>query len=371
MRELRVALIIDCLDHGGTGKQLALLARGLDRKRFDVTVYALGRGGRSADQLRQAGITVNLLQQTYRHDFRVVHRLKELLARNYTDIACTWLSPSNTVGRIAALWAHVPIVVAAEQNTALRPASRHWLDRFLAGRSDAIIANSEAVRQFGRKHRWPEEKLHLIDPGIDPDGTGQGAGPAEPLPEVPPGWRLAVTVCHLTREMGLLHLIWAHSILRYADQKIHLWIVGEGPEKSRLAYEAERLDVASRVCLLGRRDDVQAILDKADLFVLPRHRDGMSIAALEAMAAGVPVVLGDVAGLRELVDHGRCGRLVEPGYPKGIAAGVYQTIAHPEQTRTMVRDGLAWVREQYSAERFVKAHEDLFVELAERKGIDS
>ncbi|NIA21355.1 MAG: glycosyltransferase [Anaerolineaceae bacterium] len=371
MRELRVALIIDCLDSGGAGKQLALLARGLDRKQFNVTVYALARGGRLADRLRGDGITVNLLQQTYHHDFRVVHRLKELLARNYTDLACTWLLPANTIGRIAALWAHLPIVVATEQDIVLRPGSWHWLDRFLARRSEAIIANSEAVRLFGRKHNWPPDKVRLINPGIEPHETGPGAAAGEPLPEVPPGWRLAVTACRLTREMGLLHLIWALSILRYAEENFHLWIVGQGPEKSRLACEAERLDVASRVHLLGRRDDVPAILSRADLFVLPRRCDGMSIAALEAMAAGVPVVVGDVAGLRELVDNGRCGRLVEPGYPKGIAAGIYQTIAHPGDTRRMVRDGLAWVREQYGAERFVKAHERLFVELAERKGLDS
>ncbi|MBN2582632.1 MAG: glycosyltransferase [Planctomycetes bacterium] len=368
MRELRVALIIDALDgRHAAGGQVSLLAQRLDRRRFTATVCVLGRAEAGmVERLRQADIKVHVFDRTHGHDVRVLYRLKELLATSYADIACTWMPGANVMGRPAALWSRVPVIVAVEQETAPRSFVRQQIDRLLARRTDALVADSEATAARAREACGKDGRLQLIRPGVEFRPPEE---PTAPLPDVPPGWNVAVAAAPLIRPMGLLHLIWALSILRYADQPLQLWIAGEGPEKSRLAEEAARLDVGSRVHFLGRRDDMSAVLQRADVFVLPCRQGETSLAALDAMAAGIPVVLPDVPGFRGLADFGRCGRLVEPGYPKSIAAGMFQAIKHADQSQQMAALAKTRIREHYAAGRFVRQYEDLFVELAEAAGL--
>jgi len=369
MRKLRVALIIATLDRAGAEKQLALLARRLDPAQFEVAVYALTRGGPHEAEIKAAGIPVTVLNKAFKYDLRVVPRLERMLKERQTDIAYTWMFTANAFGRAAALRAGVPVVIAGEQDSGPKPALHHWLDRRLGRRTDAIVANSAGVREYGLGHGWPAEKIRLIHAGIDPAEIDAQPVLAAPLPEVPAGHKLIVTACRLTRQKGLLYLMWAMGLLRHSRCPVHLWIVGDGPERSRLAWEVQRMRVEGYVTLLGPRTDVPAILRRADIFILPSFHEGMSNAVLEAMLAGTPVVVSDVAGMRELVADGRCGRLVEPGYPKGIAAGIFQAVKYEDETRRMAREGAEWIRQEFSADLFVRRHEELFLELAQKKGL--
>jgi glycosyltransferase involved in cell wall biosynthesis len=370
MRRLRVALIIATLDRAGGEKQVALLARRLDPERFDVRVVAVTRGGPYEDDLRRAGIPVHVLGKSWKYDPRAVTGLRRLLMEHQADVAYTWMFTANAFGRAAAHLARTPVVIAGEMYTGPKPPLHHRVDRFLARWTDCIVANSEGVRRYCVRHGWPGDKIRVIHNGIELDEIDRAAEPSRPLPPVPPGHTLAVTACRLSREKGLLYLMWAIGILRYANAKVHLWIVGDGPERGRLEYESARLRVEPYVDFLGQRRDVAAILRRADLFVLPSLHEGLSNVVLEAMLAGTPVVVTDVGGMRELLDDGRCGAIVEPGYPKGIAAGIYQMMVHRERRERMARLARERVRDLFSAERFVRAHEDLFVELARKKGLD-
>lgn len=371
MRTLRVALIIATLDRAGAEKQLALLARGLNPERFDVSVFALTRGGPWADDLRQRGISVTVLDKAFKYDARVLPRLGDLLTSHHIDIAYTWMFTANAFGRTAARYlANVPVVIAGEQDTGARPVHHDWIDRFLGRRSDAIVANSEGVRRYGLRRGWPAEKVRVIHAGIDLDEIETSPQLVKPVPDVPPGHTLAVTACRLTAQKGLRYLIWAVGILRHAKVPVRLWIVGDGPERGLLEEEVDRLDVREYVSFLGARNDVPAILQRGDMFVLPSLHEGMSNAVLEAMLSGVPVVVSDVAGMEELVGGGRYGMLVEAGYPKSIAAGIYQTLAHADDARRRSEEGREWVRNTFNSRRFIARHEALFRELAEARGIE-
>lgn len=370
MRRLRVAMIIATLDRAGTEKQVSLLARRLDPKQFDVRVIALTRGGPCEDELRRAGIPVTILGKTFKYDLRVVLSLKRLLREEKIDVAYTWMFTANAFGRTAAHLAGTPVVVSAEMDTGYKPPLHHAVDRRLARWTDVIVANSEGVREYGRQHGWPEDKVRVIHSGIELSEVEESPALAGPLPDVPQGCTVVLTTCRLTRQKGLLYLIWAMALLDFAKTNVHLWIAGQGPERGRLEEEAGRLlGTAGRVHFLGRRSDVAAVLRRADLFILPSLHEGLSNSVLEAMLAGKPVIVSKVAGMSELVDGGRCGFLVEPGYPKSIAAGIYQLMVHPEMRERMARQGQARVRELFNAERCLRAHEEMFLELAERKRV--
>jgi glycosyltransferase involved in cell wall biosynthesis len=370
MQKLRVALIIATLDRSGGEKQVALLARRLDPARFAPLVIAVTRGGPYEDELRRAGIPVFVLGKAFKYDLRTVPALKRLLVEQGVDVAYTWMFTANSFGRAAARLARTPVVIAGEMDTGYKPPLHHAIDRYLARWSDALICNSEGVRQYALGNGWPADKLRVIHNGIDLDEIPAAPEPEAPLPKVPPGAALVLAACRLAPQKGLLHLVWATSILRHTKANVHVWIAGDGPERHRLEEEAARLKAESYIDFLGPRRDVPALLRRADMFVLPSFHEGLSNAALEAMLAGTPVILSDVAGARELVDDGRCGRLIEPGYPKGIAAAIYQLMNDPAERRRMADAAQVRVRDLFSAERFVRVHEELFVELARAKGLD-
>jgi len=89
-----------------------------------------------------------------------------------------------------------------------------------------------------------------------------------------------------------------------------LLLVGDGPERAVLEALAAQLAIADRVVFAGYRDDARALLCAMDLFVLPSRSEGLSVALLEAMAEGVPVLVTDVGESRCVIDDGRCGELL-------------------------------------------------------------
>ncbi|HXM53951.1 MAG TPA: glycosyltransferase family 4 protein [Candidatus Dormibacteraeota bacterium] len=147
------------------------------------------------------------------------------------------------------------------------------------------------------------------------------------------------TVARLSAQKGLDVLIDAAAILRErgATPRARFFIVGDGELRADLEAQIARLGVGDEVRLVGARppDEVPEWLASADLFVLPSHYEGMSLAVMEAMATGLPVVVTRVSGTAELVPDAEHGRVVEPGDADGLAGAVAVLAADPE-LRTLV-----------------------------------
>jgi glycosyltransferase involved in cell wall biosynthesis len=101
--------------------------------------------------------------------------------------------------------------------------------------------------------------------------------------------------------------------------------VGDGPLEGELRPQVRRLRLDTRVHFLGRRADVPGLLAGPDVLVLPSLFEGLPLAVLEAMPAGVPVVPPGVTGTTEAIEDGATGRLVPPGDPAALAAGVVES----------------------------------------------
>ena len=138
-------------------------------------------------------------------------------------------------------------------------------------------------------------------------------------------------VGRLHAQKGLDTLLHAFaSLLAQTDQPCTLRLVGEGPARQQLVTLAGRLGIAQRVDFVGRRDDVARQLEHADVFVLPSRAEGLSNALLEAMACGVPPVVSDIAGNREVVRHRRTGLAVAMDDPAALAAALREALEDRE-----------------------------------------
>jgi len=147
-----------------------------------------------------------------------------------------------------------------------------------------------------------------------------------------------------------------------------LWIAGDGEERDELEQQARSLGLGERVSFLGVRDDVGDLLAAADLCVLPSRQEGLGVAALEAMAAGRPVVASKVGGLAGAVEDGLCGLLVPPEEPAALAAALARVLGDAALSARLSAGGRARVERHYSAARMVDAYEQLYRRVIDARG---
>src|SRR5205823_1526102 len=143
---------------------------------------------------------------------------------------------------------------------------------------------------------------------------------------------------------------------------VNLVVVGEGPLRDELAREVAEFGVADRVRLVGVRLDARAIMGAADVIVLPSRAEGLSIAALEALASGRPFVATEVRGLRELLTNGKEALLVPSENTDALTRALERVLADAELRRSLSDNGLR-LAEARSERSMVEAFLDLYERL--------
>jgi glycosyltransferase involved in cell wall biosynthesis len=214
------------------------------------------------------------------------------------------------------------------------------LRRCAARMMDAFVANNElAKRYLVETLRVPEQRIITgwWLAGMPPDLEGRLPAAA---PEVPDGVPRFVCVGRLIEPKGVDLLIQAIAVYRRERGPCALWIVGDGPEKTSLAELARRLGVDDAVAFLGTVDHkgLKGALDACDVFVFPTLRDLTGRVAVEALTAGVPVVVSPMAGAAgTIVEDGVNGVVVDPRDPHALAAALHR--AADPQTSAALRAG--------------------------------
>lgn len=213
---------------------------------------------------------------------------------------------------------------------------------FLWRRARAVVANSRGLADLATGFA-PDVAVAVTPNGVDaetfrPAAAGRGGGPAHLL-----------FVGRLTHQKAVDHLLAALAALP-DPAAARLRVVGDGPDRAALEAQAAALGLRDLVRFTGwaGRDELPAIYQDADIFVLPSRDEGMPNVVLEAMAAGLPVAATDVAGTRELVTHGKTGVLTAVGDVAGLAAALAGLIADPERRRGLGAAGRDRVLADYS-----------------------
>jgi glycosyltransferase involved in cell wall biosynthesis len=146
-------------------------------------------------------------------------------------------------------------------------------------------------------------------------------------------------------------------------------VVGEGPDRDAVAQAIHDRGLADRVELTGTREDVAQILARADVFVLSSRSEGMPMSALEAMAAGLPVVATAVGGVPELVVDGETGFLVPPGDAPALSRALDRILGDPDLRRRLGEAGRQRAGGMFALPEWQAAHLRLYEELLARRGL--
>jgi L-malate glycosyltransferase len=182
-----------------------------------------------------------------------------------------------------------------------------------------------------------------------------------------PDGLLVLSVGRLTEQKGHVHLLEAiPGVLEKFPDTVFA-IAGDGPFRAELEARAQQLGVSKSVHFLGTRSDVPTLLQMAHIFALPSLWEGLPIAMLEAMAAGLPVVATRVEGVEEVIVDGENGLLLPPADPESLKIALLRLLAQPDLRVNLGTAGNTLVQGGFSLDQMGKRYEDLFVSLLEDK----
>lgn len=231
-------------------------------------------------------------------------------------------------GARVARRAGVPVIVQTQHlpfllsNPRKRQAFLHAIEPV-----DRIIAVSEALRRTYERLGVPAERFTTVPNGVRPRGSGLGRRAARDALGLAPEDLVVMTVGRLTRMKGQRYLIEAVPDLSSRFPGLAVVIVGNGPLAEQLAERTTALGVDRWVRFAGHRSDARGLLDAADVFVLPSRHEGMPLAAIEAMDAGLPVVGTRVVGTEEVVADGETGTLVPAEDAAALGAALEELLS--------------------------------------------
>ncbi len=264
----RICWIIPTLDEGGAEKQLCLLAKGIDRDRFEPLVITLTRSGPRRAELDSAGVPVVDIHKRGKLDPTAWFRLLKAIRSFKPDLVHTWLFAANSYGRAAALRCKVPVILGGERCVDPWKTLKHDLiDRWLAKRTAGIVTNSSGVVDFYAARKIAREKFHIIPNGIEPPSAPSiTREEACSRLKIDPRRFVIGTIGRLWPQKGHKEMIWAAEMMRVLHENTSFVIIGDGPDRERLEHYRDQVRAAKEVYFIGHRSDAAQLLPHLDLY---------------------------------------------------------------------------------------------------------
>ena len=377
-----VAQLVQTLGTGGAEKLVVDIAAARARAGDTSHIIVLGQRGGFASHIPE-NVPLHRLGLNPRNPFlllRTVFRLLGLCRRLRLEVVQSHLPMANFFGLVLAWFTGIGVFPTVHNNrefaygqaaNPLRSRWRRWAYRRLVVSGRRMIAVSDAVKAA----MVAELKLndHLaarlvvvpngvaVPPRVDPGkrlALRQGLG-------VPPGAVLIIGVGRLTEQKNFRDLLTALARLDAGCPDWLCLVAGTGPLEADLRSQAEELGLAARLTWAGRVDDIDSLLAAADVFCMPSLWEGLPLALLEAMAAGLPVAAYAIDGVREVVVSGENGFLSASGDTSGLAGDLKKLMVNEALRERLGQSARRLIREHHSMDRVSARLQELYNEERE------
>jgi glycosyltransferase involved in cell wall biosynthesis len=364
----RVLFITNGLRVGGSEKLLVEIVNRMDPARFEPTVISLDSDMPLASRISSGRADIRVFPRRGRYDFSPIPKIRRLLVEKDIEIAVP-ISPFDYFfSKISSFGLKRPPRIFIYIHSTMLPsrkwAFQDWLYlRLLDGREKFVSVCNVQADHWARTYRIPRARFTTIYGGVDLEYFDAALPCREIRQEfrIPPGAKVILQVAsfqeHKSHEDAFRALKIVSQSLTHAP---FLVLVGSGPKErqSKLMSLARELNLADRVIFCGIQADVRPYYIAADAFTLTSSSvETFPLSALEAMSMGLPCVLTDVGGTREMIVEGRNGFLVRPRDPASIAAGWLQAL-DPQKAfdKAQIRQGVA---ERFSITAMISAWEKI------------
>ena len=357
----RVMLMTDEMEVGGSQRQIVQLALGLKARGVTCAVLYFINPSFLVEQLQAAGIETIRVNKTARVDPGFVRRLRQAIRAWAPDVVHCYSFTAELWGAIACRLLPArerPVLISSVRGTYEWYGRNQWrMKRWVSSQSASIISNSrEGAEYAARQMHWPMHHFHVVHNGVsvtEPDAARVDLLRQHYLQNTFD--TLVLFVGRLVEHKNLPRLLQAFAQVVKQRPRTRLLLAGSGPLHDALAAQIGQLGLQDHALLLGEQSEVPALMEAADLVVLPSLREGLSNVVLEAMALGRAVLSTPVGGIPQAIDNGRHGVLVEPTDTDALARALLTLIDDPALRERLGRAAQHKVLEQYSPPAMVSA----------------
>jgi len=332
---MKVAYIVTRSDTiGGSHIHVRDLCLSMRDKGHQAMIFVGGEGPYT-ENLKSRNIPyypLSLLQRSIHpvKDFKALFELRSSLKRYNPDIISTHSSKAGFLGRIAAKTLNIPVIFTAHGwafTDGVKGANLYkWAEKAASPFSDKIITVSNYDKVIALKNGVAaNKKLVPIHNGMPTKGNNS----------------LSFKENNETAHLAMT--------ARFDDQKdhdslieacrhiknVHLDLIGDGPDMNRIKQKVEEYEMVHRVTFWGLIDNVEEVLQSADIFALISNWEGFPRSTLEAMRAGLPCIVSDVGGSREAIVEGKTGYVVPRGDVELVKKRIQTLVDDIEKRREM------------------------------------
>lgn len=366
----RVAVVVSSLTIGGAEQLLLELLRHINRQRFDLHIFFLREPGILGKEILQLGFPVSTRIIRSKFDLFGIFRLAKLLKENKIDVVFL-INHLNTLffGVLAAKLSGVRACINWENET-FKKYPFHKLTmlgrRILHLGIDYVVAAAKGHGDYiAVEEKIPHSKIRVIYNGVDPLRFQSHLSPEEARGRlgIPPGNPVISIVAALRPDKAHHVFLQAARMVIDTLPEAHFLVIGDGPQMPSLKTLAIDLNLEKQVHFLGFQRQLGDIFAAVDIDCLSSYpqQECLSVAAIEAMSAGIPIVCTDVGFMHEIVIPNETGFLVPVDDPAAMAEKLILLLQNPELQKQMSRRARQMVHDSLSSDQMARAFEGLMI----------
>lgn len=371
---------------GGVKRHILDIAAGHDRSRFEMigvfpdaslsSSVAGDMENRYRARFRALGLACHVLEVPRElspgRDLASVISLVRLLRRHKPDVLHCHSSKAGLIGRVASLFyrsvsvCFTPHVMYYSLHRGLRRFVYLVAEKALAPFTNAVIAVSKSeYDEIARDFRL-KERLRLINNGVLPVPSSPDTDRVRTELGLTPENIVLLSPTRCEPQKDVRTLLLAMSKVRQQEPGVKLLVAGEGPQRNELEALSRSLGLEDCVRFLGWVDDMQPLMEAADIVVLSSVREGMPYALLEAAAMGKPTIGSRVVGTQDCIGDNESGFLVPCGDADAFAEKIIELCRSPHLRASFGEGGKKLVAARFHRDIMIKELESLYLSLAEK-----
>ena len=368
---MKIVQFVNNLDMGGIERLAVELGRRQKDAGHEAIIYCLTHRGDFAKEAEASGIRIVAFQKERGPSPGTVWAMVKMLRKDRPDVLHTHNHLVHHYGVLAGRLAGVPAIVNTRHGalvqikeqgsgfvatTSSPDTKADLIYRACLRWTDAVVLISEATRNFYVEHRGcPSSKTHVILNGAPLERfLCSPASPGSLRPRIRFG-----TASRMVADKDHFTLLAAFARAAESLPHAELHVAGDGPLRSRIESSIAELNLKQKVVLHGAVREVPVFLKQLDIFVMTSVNEGLPVAVLEAMAAGLPIISTRVGGIQEAAIEGLNARFAKRGDAAGLAHEMTQMALCPDLAGIGAH-GRRLVMERFQIERTWKEYEELF-----------
>jgi glycosyltransferase involved in cell wall biosynthesis len=355
----KIAFVIDNLGFGGAQKQLAILTGAL-LETIEPRVYCLSTLNHPfGRKIRDMGIPVTEFERRSHLDFGRLGPLRKALLSDRIDVVHGFLDAANIYSFFAARGARLPIVLSLRNERFRFRGIRARVLCHALRKADRVVVNSAS----GRCYLTSSVGVHPDNVFFVPNAISMESFPTGGTTDRPAGPPVFGFVGRLAPQKRVDLLIESFALISEKSPDARLVIIGDGAESARLASLIQKRGLEDAVAMEGAIEDASHQMAGFTCLVLPSEFEGVPNAALEALAAGIPVVASAAGDVEKIVINGRTGKILEEHTPAALASALEDVVENASLRRQVQLDGPRIVEDNFSVDAAAEALRKVYKSL--------